>query len=262
MKGGLRMNSFRKIWIMLAGTLLLLATAKAAPAGSFPWVEHSVALIDTLESIADHYGIESSSLRWANELPDDEIPFTLEIILVPRDENLLVETRAEVRARKNGNTTEGLYAQNDEEDYSAFTTREAEAGQTWTPPPPVISFQWPTEGRLFSKYGPRRGRFHSGIDISAPRGTPIKAAAAGTVVRAAWRGGYGRTILVDHGNGSMTRYAHCDKMLCRAGDSVAAGQKIGTVGRSGRSTGYHLHFEIIINGKHQNPEKHLPPKAE
>lgn len=251
---------YRKLPVLFLAAFVSLVLVGAISADELPWIEHHVDQDDTLESIADRYDIESSSLRWANELSGDEIPFALETILVPREENLLIETRAEVRARRNGNTTAALYHYEDESPGSRFGTSEAEAGQDWAPPPVVFSLQWPVEGRIFSGFGPRRGRFHAGIDISAPRGTPIKAAAAGTIVRAAWRNGYGRTILIDHHNGTMTRYAHCDTMLCKAGNSVAAGQKIGTVGRSGRTTGPHLHFEVIINGKHKDPEKYLPSK--
>ena len=251
---------FRKLPASLLAAFICLALAGSLYAEELPWIEHRIDQGDTLESIADLYGIDSSSLRWANELPEEDILFSLETILVPREENLLIETRAEVRARYDDNTTVNLYHLEDENPGSAFETREAEAAQGWNPPSGVISLQWPTEGKLFSKFGPRKGRFHAGIDISAPKGTPIKAAAAGIVVRAAWRGSYGKSILVDHGNGTMTRYAHCNTMLCRAGESVAAGQRIGTVGRTGRSTGSHLHFEVIINGKHKDPEKYLQQK--
>lgn len=250
----------RKCLITLMLVSLYLGSCGRLCADELPWTEHRISQNETLESIADYYCIESSSLRWANELPGEEIPFGLETILVPCEENLLIETLAEVRARRNGSTTAAYYVNEEEEQDPGFVSREAEASQGWNPPATEVSLQWPTEGRLFSKFGPRRRRFHAGIDISAPKGTPIKAAAAGTVVRAAWRSGYGKSILLEHGNGVMTRYAHCNTMLCRAGDSVTAGQQIGTVGRTGRSTGCHLHFEVIINGKHKNPEKYLPPK--
>lgn len=253
----------------------------APSAEELPWIEHPLKQGETLEAIAERYGVDSSCIRWANELKETEVPFEKEFILVPRDSGLLIETLAEVRARRNGDTTTGLYLCEDTDpepvkatprdepvsDYPGFDSLLAMA-RTSVPSAPsapsrssAFSLSWPIEGKLFSRFGPRRGRFHTGVDISAPRGTPIHAAAAGKVVRAAWRGGFGRSILIDHGNGVMTRYAHCDTMLCKAGDTIAAGQKIGTVGRSGRTTGPHLHFEVVINGKHQDPEKHLPPKG-
>lgn len=250
----------RKKLVPVLAALIFLGLVGAIYANELPWIEHRIALGETLGSVADQYSIESSSLIWANELTGEEIPFALETLLVPRDESLLIETRAEVRARSDGNTTSALYSNEDEPPGSGFESRETAANQCWNPPQGVVSLQWPLEGRVFSGFGPRRGRFHTGIDISAPKGTPIKAAAAGTVVRAGWRKGYGKTILLDHGNGIMTRYAHCNTMLCRIGYRVAAGQKIATVGRTGRSTGPHLHFEVIINGKHRDPEKYLPSK--
>lgn len=228
-------------------------------ASSLPWIEHRVNPGDTVETIALNYGIESDSIRKANEIPENEIFLAKPVVLVPRDEKLLVETLAEVRARSSGDTTAGyyLYEEDDDPD-SLLEATGAAANQDLTARPGVFALSWPVEGKIYSRFGPRRGRFHAGVDISAPRGTPIKAAAAGTVVRAALRRGYGRTILIDHGNGTMTRYSHCDTMLCKAGDRIGAGQKIGTVGRTGRTTGPHLHFEVIINGRHQNPEKYLP----
>lgn len=237
-----------------------LTPVASLEADSLPWIEHHVYPGDTLETIADNYGIDSKSIRRANELSGNEIPPARPVVLVPREENLLIETLAEVRARKTGNTTADLYLNEEEEPDPPLEAAEENAGMGQALKQAPASLSWPVDGKLFSGFGPRRGRFHCGIDISAPRGTPVHAAAAGTVVRAAYRQGYGRTILIDHGNGTLTRYSHCDTMLCKAGDNIKAGQKIGTVGRTGRTTGPHLHFEVIISGKHQDPEKHLPPK--
>ncbi len=253
----------------------------ALSAEELPWIEHPVKQGETLETIADKYGVESSWIKWANELKECEVPFEKEFILVPRDSNLLIETLAEVRARRNGDTTTGLYLCEEADTEPVKATRRDEPvsdypgldkllalARTSVPSNPSapsrsssFSLFWPVEGKVFSRFGPRRGRFHTGVDISAPRGTPVYAAAAGTVVRAVWRSGFGRSILIDHGNGVMTRYAHCDTMISKAGEKVSKGQKIGTVGRTGRTTGPHLHFEVVINGKHQDPEKHLPPKG-
>ena len=116
-------------------------------------------------------------------------------------------------------------------------------------------FMWPTVGywsRGFSRY-------HFGADIANRTGTPIYAADAG-YVRLAGRdtAGYGLQIVIDHGNGFMTRYAHLSKILVKAGESVTRGQKIGLMGSTGRSTGPHLHFEIIKNGVRVNPVSYLP----
>lgn len=116
---------------------------------------------------------------------------------------------------------------------------------------------WPLRGRITSYYGYRGSDFHTGLDIDGDRGDPYVASGSGTVVSAGWSGNYGYTILIDHGNGIMTRYAHSSKLLVSAGTSVSKGQTIGLVGSTGRSTGSHLHFEVIINGDNVNPNSYL-----
>jgi murein DD-endopeptidase MepM/ murein hydrolase activator NlpD len=260
------MKRFRFLCFFALSFLLLSTSGEALFAEDLPWTEHEIRPGDTLASISEKYGVEIYFIRWANELPGEDIPFGMTTILVPREENLLIETMSEVRARRNGETTADLYSHEellpepDNRSGSAEASTDTDTDTWKIAEVRPFSLSWPVNGKVYSKFGPRRGRFHAGIDISAPRGTPIHAAAAGTVVRAAWRSGYGKTILLDHHNGTMTRYSHCDTMLCKAGDTVAAGQKIATVGRTGRTTGPHLHFEVIINGKHQDPEKHLPAR--
>lgn len=116
---------------------------------------------------------------------------------------------------------------------------------------------WPLRGPINSPYGSRWGSFHSGIDIGAGTGNTYSAAASGNVVAAEWDGGYGNMILIDHGNGVMTRYAHSSKLLVSVGQQVKRGQSIGLVGSTGHSTGPHLHFEVIINGSTVNPSRYL-----
>jgi murein DD-endopeptidase MepM/ murein hydrolase activator NlpD len=116
-------------------------------------------------------------------------------------------------------------------------------------------FAWPTQGYLSQRFWGG----HPAIDIANRTGTPILAADAGYVLMAGrdtW--GYGNQVLIDHGNGYLTRYAHLDKILVTAGDSVKKNQKIGTMGNTGRSTGPHLHFEVINSGTPRNPMGFLP----
>ncbi len=119
-------------------------------------------------------------------------------------------------------------------------------------------FQWPLQGRITSYFGYRWGRMHSGIDIAAPHGTPIEASRAGRVTFAGWRGGYGQLIILDHGDGKTSWYAHLSSMSVGAGQLVDRGQVIGHVGTTGRSTGPHLHFEIRVHDDPRNPLDYLP----
>lgn len=124
---------------------------------------------------------------------------------------------------------------------------------------------WPVNGKVSSPFGWRsKNRFHSGIDIPMPRGTAIKAAADGVVSNVVPHGcrsfsGYGNVILIDHGKGLVTMYSHCLSMSVKAGQKVKQGDVIGTVGRTGRATTNHVHFEVRVNGKAVNPITYLPP---
>jgi murein DD-endopeptidase MepM/ murein hydrolase activator NlpD len=119
---------------------------------------------------------------------------------------------------------------------------------------------WPAQGVMTSGYGWRWGRMHAGIDIAGPIGTPVVAAGVGVVVYARWNeGGYGNLVEIQHPDGSITRYAHNDRILVHEGQRVEAGQQISEMGSTGYSTGPHLHFEIHPPGQGaQNPIAYLP----
>jgi murein DD-endopeptidase MepM/ murein hydrolase activator NlpD len=115
---------------------------------------------------------------------------------------------------------------------------------------------WPVSGTITSTYGPRWGSFHYGIDIAAPTGTAVRAAASGRVIVAGWMGGYGNLVVIDHGNGLATAYAHLAAIWI-GGGSVSQGQGIGAVGCTGSCTGPHLHFEVRVNGSAVDPMGYL-----
>ncbi|MBE3571244.1 MAG: M23 family metallopeptidase, partial [Bacillales bacterium] len=127
---------------------------------------------------------------------------------------------------------------------------------------------WPVIGytSISSPFGPRIhpikkvSSFHYGIDIPAPHGRPVKAILPGTVTSSGWMGGYGNTVILDHGDGLVSLYAHLSKISVRSGDHVAGNTEIGQIGTTGLSTGNHLHFEIRINGSYTDPVAHYKLK--
>ena len=127
----------------------------------------------------------------------------------------------------------------------------------------------PVEGRLTSAYGERtdpidgKAKFHKGVDVAAPKGTEIHAPAAGTVVRAEFAENYGNVVDVDHGDGYVTRYGQVSAFKAAVGDKVRAGDAIALVGSSGRSTGPHLHLEVLKDGENIDPASvlDLPSKG-
>ena len=124
--------------------------------------------------------------------------------------------------------------------------------------------EWPVEGRLMDGFARRtdpfsgEGAFHKGVDITAPTGTSVRTTADGVVVQAEMvSGGYGRLIIVDHGNGIQTYYAHLSRIMVRVGQEVRRSEVIGLVGTSGRTTAPHLHYEVRVGGAPRNPYRYL-----
>lgn len=141
--------------------------------------------------------------------------------------------------------------------------RKKKAQQNYLPAGKGSMFDWPVRGAIASSYGNRmhpilkRNILHSGIDIAAPNGTPVKAAAAGEVIYDGWLRGYGRVVVLDHGRGYSTLYAHLSASLVKEGQVVKSGANIARVGKTGNTTGYHLHFEVRVYGTPDNPIKFL-----
>lgn len=157
--------------------------------------------------------------------------------------NLYKEVKpVKVASTKSSNTTTSKSTQNS-------SSKSANIG---------IDFITPTTGTITSRFGVRSRDNHKGIDIGAPKGTPIKAATSGTVVHSGNKNdGYGNYIILSHGNGIQTYYAHCSQLLVSKGENVKQGQVIAKVGSTGISTGNHLHFEVRINGVAQNPQNYV-----
>ncbi len=159
--------------------------------------------------------------------------------------------KVSVSSKKTSNTTKyvssGTYS-----NASTISTAKVDLG---------ISFIKPVSGIISSRYGSaesvRNFRTHAGLDIAAAAGTPILAAAAGTVTYSGWMSGYGNFLIVTHANGVQTCYGHCSKLYVSAGASVSQGQQIAAVGSTGNSTGPHLHLEIRKNGVKYNPQLYI-----
>jgi murein DD-endopeptidase MepM/ murein hydrolase activator NlpD len=131
------------------------------------------------------------------------------------------------------------------------------AGSVSTGAPSASGLVWPVSGPVTSGFGPRWGRMHEGIDIAVPEGTSVGAAAAGVVIYAGWLGGYGNLVVVDHGDGLSTAYAHNSGFAVSVGSNVSQGEVIAYSGNTGNSSGPHVHFEVRVNGGAVDPLGYL-----
>ncbi|MGH2920593.1 MAG: murein hydrolase activator EnvC family protein [Gaiellaceae bacterium] len=132
---------------------------------------------------------------------------------------------------------------------------QATASTSYDGSPSASGFIWPVSGPVVSGFGMRWGRMHQGIDIAAGYGVPVVAAASGTVIHAGWMGGYGNLVVIDHGGGLSSAYAHLSSIT--AGGAVAQGQVVGYIGCTGHCFGPHLHFEVRVNGGAVDPLGYL-----
>jgi murein DD-endopeptidase MepM/ murein hydrolase activator NlpD len=123
-----------------------------------------------------------------------------------------------------------------------------------------LRFDWPANGTISSGFGKRYGRMHEGIDITKDGGRDVRAAASGKVEFVGSKGSFGKTVVINHGRGMKTVYAHNERIYVKKGMTVRRGVIIAKMGSSGRSTGIHLHFEIRKRGKAQNPLRYLPAR--
>jgi murein DD-endopeptidase MepM/ murein hydrolase activator NlpD len=124
--------------------------------------------------------------------------------------------------------------------------------------PSTAGYVWPRCDRVTSGFGRRWGRMHEGLDIDGDTGEPIGAAKDGVVIFAGWHGGYGQMVLIDHGDGVVSAYAHQSRIVVSEGQRVIRAQQVGDVGTTGSSTGSHLHFETRVNGAAVDPLQFLP----
>lgn len=239
---------------------------------------------DVISMISEEFGLSLATVLWANNL-------TVRSYIRPGDELTIPPLDGVMYKVKKGDTVEKLAKTYDaeKEDILAWNvlgedgvlsvgeTLMIPGGRMPSAPAPRIAAPssvftgarppdgsssgggqlfWPLNSRRITQY---YGWRHTGLDIGAPTGTAIYAADDGIVEIAAagWNGGYGIQVLINHGNGMKTRYGHASKFFVKAGDRVTKGQTIAAVGSTGRSTGPHVHFEVIVGGKFQNPLNYI-----
>lgn len=234
---------------------------------------------DSLERIANRFGVTISTIIWENKLSVRSIIRPGDRLSIPPVSGVLHTVRkgdtiASI-AKRYGTTQEKILAWNVSRVLAVGDRIVVPDGAPPAPPAPprlapvrsVIApspaaagtgrMVWPTAWRIITQYFKWK---HSGVDLDGDYTTPIYAADAGVVTHAGWgrtRGGYGLYIDIDHGNGFVTRYGHASKVFIQAGEPVARGQSIAMVGTTGRSTGTHLHFEVIKNGRRVNPLEYI-----
>ena len=180
-------------------------------------------------------------------------------VTVARDDKTTLLARVRDTQGAARDDIRGLAAASEEleQEILAAQRRVAAPASTGSGRRPASGFIWPVNGPLTSGFGQRWGRLHAGVDIGVSFGTAIGAVAAGTVVYSGWLGGYGNLVVVDHGSGLTTAYAHQQRIYARVGQSVGQGEALGEVGSTGNSTGPHLHFEVRINGAAVDPLGYL-----
>ncbi len=227
---------------------------------------HTVAEGDTLSEIAACYGIDVDTLLGANPDVDEFIRPGDKLVILPRKGVLHEVADGDTLwtlARAYGVDEAAIMAANGKAD-DVLAVGERLFVPGGRPRAMAASrgygarFVWPAAGDITSPFGYRWGRHHDGIDIAAAAGAPARAARAGRTAFAGWRGGYGNMVLLDHGQGYMTLYAHLDECAVERGQYVATGQVIGYVGDTGYSFGAHLHFEVWREGQAVDPLPFLP----
>jgi murein DD-endopeptidase MepM/ murein hydrolase activator NlpD len=199
---------------------------------------------------------------------DEDIPYPVETV---KDDSLLFGEKRVVREGENGqrNIKYRIVRENGLE-----TGREVLAENVMREATPEVvargsltmlasrgggsaRLNWPCSGGVLSPFGMRGGRMHQGVDLDCGYGGAITAAAGGRVIAAGWEGGYGKAVVISHGNGLVTRYAHLSSIEVSPGQNVDRGQLVGLGGSTGNSTGPHLHFELIVGGEPRNPMNYL-----
>ena len=234
----------------LVGALLGCATTPVAPLEVLgTW--HRVEVGDTVRSIAERYGADPEALAELNDLP-------LEGAITRRDEVFVPKTGGAAPGT-GAPPPQPLGSPPPPQSSAGGGEKSGAAGRCASGQGACLS--WPLDGEVSSGFGDRGGKPHDGIDIPAPRGTPVKAAADGVVLYSGDEiKGYGNLVIIRHEGGVITVYAHGDKNLVSEGDEVERGQAVAEVGDSGTASTTHLHFEVRVDEKPRDPLDYLRPR--
>lgn len=216
-----------------------------------PQTEIVVAKGDTLWDLSRKYNVDLGTLMVYNGLYAGDVLSVGQVLYVPDGASVgepVITASAQAVASRSAATV----------NYRPTTTKTTTSNTGTAVATNKGGWTLPIKGTVTSEYGKRKRGSHHGIDLAAPQGSTIKAAKGGTVLHSGWYNSiYGNAVIIDHGNGQKTLYAHCSKTTVKEGAKVAAGQAIAKVGSTGNSTGPHVHFEIYIDGKTVNPRTYL-----
>ena len=219
---------------------------------------------------------ENARLRSENEHQREQLKQLENRVDAIEDKSRRIAEMSGVTEQKNAQTPHGSggpLVQLDAAGIAAVETRAAQLEQQLKSYETALRGRtvpsiWPAEGVLNDGFGARYdpfggggSEFHTGQDITAAPGTPVVAAANGSVTFAGWKNGYGQLVEIDHGHGLTTRYGHLSKIETTIGQEIARGEPLGRVGSTGRSTGPHLHYEVRINDTPVNPLAYLPTQV-
>ena len=236
---------------------------------ALPGVIHVVRRGETVYRISRAYGIDPADLMETNGIADPRAIAVGTELFVPGASLTVDVPPAPVPGDPATPTSTSIATSIPTATPTANSTPTSTATRRATPSPPPTpaptpthaaeaALAWPLKGVLYGRYGVRAGRRHDGIDIAAPEGTPVGAAAAGTVIYAGEQTGYGSIVIVKHEGGLVTLYAHASRLLVGEGARVRRGEPIARVGQTGRTTGPHLHFEVRDGTRPRNPLLFLP----
>ncbi len=204
---------------------------------------HTVAKGDSIAKIAGIYQVPADLITYQNNISSDKELKVGDVLIIPNGAPPAVSTKSTTSNNRTSTSKNGGVG-------SVPSGKARETGGTFT---------WPATCKIITR-GFNPAIPHWGVDCANNQGTPIYAAGAGTVIKASvgtWGGGYGNHVIIDNGNGIKTIYAHLYKVGVAVGDRVERGQGIGLMGTTGNSTGPHLHFEVLVNGKKTNPMNYL-----